>query len=61
MAKAVCKKCAADLSELAKPPALLCGYSGLVCYNPCKKAKNAPDGNQHECILRVSEPVVFAQ
>jgi hypothetical protein len=57
MAKPQCKKCAADLTQIALPPAMLCAYSNLMCYNPCKKAKSKPDGESHECVLRVTEPI----
>lgn len=57
MANRVCKKCGSDLTELAIPKALECNYSGLICYNPCKKSKQeTPEDGYQECITRVKEP-----
>jgi hypothetical protein len=44
--KEKCKKCGGILPAHKPPPIVNCGYSGLVCANPCGKARKSADEYQ---------------
>jgi hypothetical protein len=55
-----CKSCGTDLTELAVPEPLLCGYCGEMCYNPCRKGKLEFEDDYQKCPVRVSQPLVLS-
>mgnify|MGYP007024218409 CR=1 FL=1 len=51
-----CKKCGADLSEIARPKPVLCSYSGLTCAYPCGKSTSSHDDDSFRLCKRNTPP-----
>ncbi|HBT96035.1 MAG TPA: hypothetical protein DEB24_08210 [Coriobacteriia bacterium] len=52
----LCKTCGADLSELVRPQAIRCNYSGNVCVYPCGKGRGEVPKLGHQICRRNTAP-----